>query len=109
MQKSYSGENPPVHIVNNCISICNKANGFYSNHQPGQAAVWYNNKAYNNKAYFDMTEGNENLELDTKGKVVDICGTREVLFFNFAYKYLVKKILTVICMDLKPIYLCKYS
>ena len=39
----YSGENPPVHIVKNCIATNNKANGFYANHQPGQAAVWYNN------------------------------------------------------------------
>ena len=83
----YSGENPPVHIVKNCIATSNKANGFYSNHQPGQAAVWFNNKSYNNKANFDMTEGSETWELDSKGKVLDICGTREVLYFNFAYKY----------------------
>ena len=83
----YSGENPPVHIVKNCIAANNKANGFYSNHQPGQAAVWFNNKSYNNKGNFDMTEGSETWELDSKGKVVDICGTREVLYFNFAFKY----------------------
>ena len=83
----YSGENPPVHIVKNCIATNNKANGFYANHQPGQAAVWYNNRAYNNKANFDMTEGSETWELDSSGKVVDICGTREVLYFNFGYKY----------------------
>ena len=86
----YSGENPPVHIVKNCISAYNKANGFYSNHQPGQCAVWYNNRAYNNKANFDMTEGSETWELDSKGKVVDICGTREVLYFNFGHKYSTK-------------------
>ena len=73
--------------MKNCISAYNKANGFYSNHQPGQCAVWYNNRAYNNKANFDMTEGSETWEVDSKGKVVDICGTREVLFFNFGYKY----------------------
>ena len=83
----YSGENPPVHIVKNCIATNNKANGFYANHQPGQAAVWYNNRAYNNKANFDMTEGSETWELDSSGKDVDICGTREVLYFNFGYKY----------------------
>ena len=83
----YSGENPPVHIVKNCIAAKNKANGFYTNHQPGQAAVWYNNRGFNNKANFDMTEGSETWELDSKGKVVDICGTREVLYFNFGYKY----------------------
>ena len=83
----YSGENPPVHIVKNCLAAKNKANGFYCNHQPGQAAVWYNNRAFNNKANFDMTEGSETWELDEKGKVKDICGTREVLYFNFGHKY----------------------
>jgi len=83
----YSGENPPFHIVKNCIAASNKANGFYSNHQPGQAAVWFNNRAYNNKANFDMTEGSETWELDENGKVVDICGTREILFFNIATKF----------------------
>ena len=34
-----------------------------------------------------MTEGSETWELDSNGKVVDICGTREVLYFNFAFKY----------------------
>ena len=34
-----------------------------------------------------MTEGSETWELDSNGKVVDICGTREVLFFNMAHKY----------------------
>ena len=83
----YSGENPPVHIVKNCLAARNKANGFYTNHQPGQAAVWYNNRAYKNKANFDMTEGSETWEQDSKGKVVDICGTREVLYFNFGHDY----------------------
>ena len=55
----YSGENPPIHIVNNCISANNKGNEFYANHQPGQAAVWFNNRAYKNKANFDMIEGSE--------------------------------------------------
>jgi hypothetical protein len=89
--KAYSGENPPVHIVKNCIAANNKANGFYANHQPGQAAVWFNNRAYFNKANFDMTEGSETWELDANGRVKDICGTREVLFFNIAHKYHVLK------------------
>ena len=83
----FSGENPPIHIVKNCISANNKGNGFYSNHQPGQAAVWFNNKAYKNKANFDMIEGSETWQVDSSGKVVDICGTREVLWFNIAHKY----------------------
>ena len=34
-----------------------------------------------------MTEGSETWEVDSNNKVVDICGTREVLFFNMAHKY----------------------
>ena len=78
---------PPVHLVRNCIATSSKSNGFYANHQPGQAAVWFNNRAYNNKANFDMTEGSETWQVDSSGKVVDICGTREVLWFNIAHKY----------------------
>ena len=78
---------PPVHIVKNCISANMKSNGFYANHQPGQAAVWFNNRAYNNKANFDMTEGSETWQVDSEGKVVDINGSREVLWFNIAHKY----------------------
>ena len=81
-------KNIPAHVVRNCISTLNKSNGFYANHQPGKAATWFNNRAYNNgRANFDMTEGSETWEVDSSGKVVDICGTREVLFFNIAYKY----------------------
>ncbi len=82
-----NGGVPPAHLVKNCISANHKSNGFYANHQPGQAAVWFNNRAYNNKANFDMTEGSETWEVDSNGQVVDICGTREVLWFNMAHKY----------------------
>ena len=81
-------KNIPAHVVKNCITTMSKNNGFYSNHQPGKAATWFNNRAYNNgRANFEMTEGSETWELDSNGKVVDICGTREVLFFNMAHKY----------------------
>lgn len=81
-------KNIPAHIVKNCIVTKAKNNGFYSNHQPGRAATWFNNRAYDNgRANFEMTEGSENWEVDSNGKVVDICGTREILFFNIAHKY----------------------
>ena len=51
-----------------------------------------------------MTEGSETWELDSKGKVVDICGTREVLYFNFGHVYNKKLKLIVICMGLKEIF-----
>ena len=81
-------KNIPAHVVKNCIVTKAKNNGFYSNHQPGKAATWFNNRAYDNgRANFEMTEGSETWELDSSGKVKDICGTREVLFFNIAHKY----------------------
>ena len=51
-----------------------KSNGFYANHQPGQAN-------------FDMIEGSETCQVDSLGKVVNINGTREVLWFNIVQKY----------------------
>ena len=56
-----------------------------------------------------MTEGSETWELDSKGKVVDICGTREVLYFNFGHVYNKKLKLIVICMGLKEIFFRQIS
>lgn len=81
------GDKPPVHQVEECISVRNKQNGFYANHQPGQAAVWKNNRAYDNKANFNMLEGNEEEKLDSSGLIIDAPGTREELYNNVAYKF----------------------
>ena len=77
----------PEHVVKNCISANNKSFGFYANHQPGKAATWTGNKAYNNKANFNMCEGNENETLDSSGRIIDAPGTREELHGNIAHKY----------------------
>jgi hypothetical protein len=72
---------PPVHTVNNCLSVNNGAHGFYANHQPGQAATWTNNTAYNNKrGNFTM------LECESIDNPIDVSGTREVLYDNLSYK-----------------------
>lgn len=71
---------PPVHTVANCIAADNAEHGFYANHQPGQAAVWAHNSAYNNGL------GNFNmLECATISDPTDIPGTREELHDNLAY------------------------
>src|SRR5262249_19533268 len=45
----------PIHTVRYCLAANNAAHGFYANHQPGQAATWTHNSAYNNGAgNFDM-------------------------------------------------------
>ncbi len=72
---------PPVHTVEFCLSADNGANGFYANHQPGQAADWYNNTAYNNKsANFNMLEA-----IDTSPANSSVPGTREILHNNLAF------------------------
>jgi hypothetical protein len=86
---------PPVHTVTNCIAAGNDSHGFYSNHQPGQAAKWTNNTAYNNKKgnfYMNETDSDSYITNDPEKKEVldnrlsDIPGTREVLHYNLAYK-----------------------
>lgn len=72
---------PPVHTVMFCLSANNGANGFYANHQPGQAAFWLNNTAYNNKGgNFNMLEA-----IDTTPANSSVPGTREVLHNNLAF------------------------
>jgi hypothetical protein len=64
-----------------CLSADNGANGFYANHQPGQAANWYNNTAYNNKsANLNMLEA-----IDTSPANSSVPGTREILHNNLAF------------------------
>lgn len=43
----------PRHVTQFCISIGNKAAGFYANHQPG-GCDWWNNSAYRNGTNFNM-------------------------------------------------------
>ncbi len=74
--------NPPsVNTVEFCLSADNGASGFYANHQPGQAANWFNNTAYNNKtADFNMLEA-----IDTTPANSSVAGTREILHNDLAY------------------------
>jgi hypothetical protein len=70
----------PAHTVQYCLSANNNAHGFYANHQPGKAATWTHNSAYNNAAgNFDM------LERVSTTDATDIPGYREVLHYNLAY------------------------
>ncbi|RAU97303.1 right-handed parallel beta-helix repeat-containing protein [Paenibacillus sp. YN15] len=72
----------PVHIVKNCLSANNNANGFYANHQLGQAAVWTYNTAFNNKTgNFNMLERTVLEDLHS-----DIAGYREELHYNIAFQ-----------------------
>jgi hypothetical protein len=76
-----TGNNVPIHIVSHCLSVNNSGHGFYANHQPGRAAIWTYNTAYNN------AHGNYNmLERISPADLTDMAGTREILHYNIAYK-----------------------
>src|SRR4029078_6631450 len=44
---------PPQHVVRNCLSVANKASGFYANHHPGPV-TFYNNTSVNNHPDFNL-------------------------------------------------------
>lgn len=46
----------PNHVIKRCLSVGNRANGFYANHHPGRT-TWYNNTAYDNGVNFNMLSG----------------------------------------------------
>lgn len=68
----------PHHLIEFCVAVGNKANGFYSNHQLG-GSFWYNNTAYENGTNFNML----NRLLDNK---TDVAGYDHVLKNNLSYK-----------------------
>ncbi|WP_228552257.1 DUF4990 domain-containing protein [Gracilibacillus salitolerans] len=72
----------PVHNVQYNLAANNGGNNFYANHQPGKAADWINNTAYNPGygSNFNM------LERVSPTSKEDIPGYREVLHNNIAYK-----------------------
>lgn len=77
----------PVHTVTHCIAANNASNGFYANHQPGQAANWTYNTAYGNSgANYNM------LERVSATDSTDIAGTREFLRCNISYNGSIKNI-----------------
>jgi hypothetical protein len=78
----------PAHTVKYCLSADNASHGFYCNHQPGQAATWTYNTAYNNSGPdFDTLErtapnySSSSPQTDSN----DISGTKEVMHYNLGY------------------------
>ncbi|HLO38261.1 MAG TPA: hypothetical protein VK173_07225 [Lacibacter sp.] len=53
----------PPNIIQNCLAVMNKANGFYSNHHL-EGSKWYNNSAYKNGANFNMLNRKAKTEAD---------------------------------------------
>ncbi|MFT3753303.1 MAG: right-handed parallel beta-helix repeat-containing protein [Paludibacter sp.] len=56
----------PMHVIQFCMAVRNRANGFYSNHQPG-GSYWYNNTAYLNGTNFNMLNRTADITADVPG------------------------------------------
>jgi hypothetical protein len=55
-----------MHIIQFCVAVRNRANGFYANHQPG-GNYWYNNTAYLNGTNFNMLNRTADITADVPG------------------------------------------
>jgi hypothetical protein len=56
----------PMHVIRFCLAVRNRANGFYSNHQPG-GSYWFNNSAYQNGTNFNMLNRTADITADVSG------------------------------------------
>jgi hypothetical protein len=56
----------PHNNVRFCLTVRNKANGFYANHHPG-GSNWFNNSAYNNAVNYNMLNRNADHTADVPG------------------------------------------
>lgn len=71
-------EKMPMHTVQFCLAVGNKANGFYANHQPG-GNYWFNNTAFRNGNNFNMLNRNADF-------TADVPGYGHILKNNLSYK-----------------------
>ncbi len=69
----------PSHKVINCLTVRNKANGFYSNHHLN-GNIWHNNTAYRNGVNFNMV----NRESPESGNI-NVNGYNHILINNLSY------------------------
>jgi len=80
----------PPHVVFNCLSAGNSANGFYANHQcagPGLPTGWTNNTAYANNTGYNLLQRNPpNYATNAdQTDANDIAGTNEVMHNNLVF------------------------
>jgi hypothetical protein len=69
----------PHHVIEFCLTVSNRANGFYANHHlDGQ--VWLNNTAYRNSVNYDMLCSTNN-----SSAAGDVPGFNQVMKNNLGY------------------------
>ncbi|HEV2692019.1 MAG TPA: DUF1565 domain-containing protein [Verrucomicrobiae bacterium] len=70
----------PHHVIEFCLTVRNRANGFYANHHlDGQ--IWINNTAYHNTVNYDMLCSTNNAS-----SAGDVPGYNHVMKNNLGYK-----------------------
>ena len=70
----------PHHIIEFCLTVRNRANGFYANHHlDGQ--IWFNNMAYRNSVNFNML-----CNTNDTSSAYDVPGFDQVMKNNLGYK-----------------------
>jgi Protein of unknown function (DUF1565) len=69
----------PRMVIQFCLAVRNKANGFYSNHHTG-GSNWYNNSAYRNNS------SNYNMLNRLKDTTQDVPGFDHIMYNNLGYK-----------------------
>lgn len=72
----------PSNTVQFCVSVRNKANGFYSNHHQ-TGSTWYNNTAYQNATNYNMVNRKDKT---ASGYLVDVPGYGHVLRNNVSLR-----------------------
>lgn len=81
MSKAVSIGNVPMHVVSHCLSVANKANGFYANHHLG-GVKFENNSAYKNGKYDFSMVCRRGTSLED---AVDVDGYGHVLLQNVSF------------------------
>ncbi len=71
----------PRNIIRFCLSVRNKASGFYSNHHL-EGSDWYNNSAYLNASNYNMLNRKAKTESDY---LIDVPGYNHVLKNNLGF------------------------
>ncbi|UOQ97144.1 T9SS type A sorting domain-containing protein [Hymenobacter sp. 5317J-9] len=72
----------PNNTVQQCLSVRNRSNGFYSNHHQA-GSYWYNNTAYQNATNYNMVNRKDKT---ASGYLVDVPGYGHILRNNISYR-----------------------
>lgn len=81
MKKAINISEVPMHVVSHCLSVANKANGFYTNHHLGGVKMEYNSAYKNGKYNFSFV----NRRGASINDAIDVNGYGHVIEHNLSY------------------------